>query len=164
MSKILYLLRHARAMEASAGEKDFNRELDQHGNFQAARMGRKLVERGIKPDLILASPAKRAIETAQLVANQIQYDNDLLQTNENIYEASPRTLFGIITNLPDEVNEVILVGHNPTFSHMAEYFSGTEVGSLPTCAIVRLTFAIDSWKEASAGNGKVEWVESPDEN
>jgi phosphohistidine phosphatase len=162
MSKVLYLLRHAKAMEASSGEKDYTRELDQNGNFQAARMGRRLAEKGVKPDLILSSTATRAFETARLIAEQIDYDTQLIQTNEDIYEASARTLFGIVTGLDNALNEVMLVGHNPTFSHMAEYLTGNEVGSLPTCAIAKLTFAIDDWAEVSAGIGSVEWMERPD--
>lgn len=161
MVKNLFLTRHAKSDWSVPGQKDFDRELNSRGILDAPRMGRKLYEMDVKPDLIVSSPAARAKLTAEFISEQIHYDLEKLLFNEDIYEASVRSLLQIINELPDEYNKVMLVGHNPTFTYMAEYLTKQPFENIPTCGIVSIEFEISSWKEVSGETGTLKWFIYP---
>src|SRR4051794_29220568 len=121
MTKNLILLRHAKSDWSDPGQKDFDRDLNSRGRLDAPRMGKKLCEMDVKPDLIIASPALRARLTAEFVSEQLRYDVDKIDFREEIYEASLRSLLNVINGLDDTYNKVMIVGHNPTFTYIAEY-------------------------------------------
>lgn len=161
MGKTLYLLRHAKSDWSLPGQKDFDRDLNVRGYSDAPRMGHIMHEKGVKPDVIISSPAKRAALTAESFAERLDYDTDNIVYEEEVYEASPRTLFQLISSLDNKYDSVMLVGHNPTFTHIAEYLTGEEIGNMPTCSVVNIYFDIDNWQEVSAKSGKLEWFEYP---
>jgi len=145
MAKTLILIRHAKSDWSNSGEKDFDRSLNQRGHMDAPRMGGKLHEMGIVPDQIVSSPALRTTLTAEYICEQIKYPFEKVDFQEDIYEASVRTLLKVINELDDKHKTVIIIGHNPGFSYLAEYLTGTEVGDVPTCGIVELNIEFDKW-------------------
>ena len=149
MGKTLILIRHAKSDWSNSGEKDFDRSLNQRGHMDAPRMGGKLHEMGIKPDLIVSSPALRATLTAEYICEQIGYATENIDFQEDIYEASVRTLLKVVNELNDAYKTVLIVGHNPGFSYLAEYLTGKEIGTIPTCGIVELEFELDKWNMLS---------------
>jgi phosphohistidine phosphatase len=153
MAKNLFLVRHAKSDWSISGQKDIDRELNVRGINDAPRMGRKLHELNVKPDLIISSPANRAKNTAEFIAEQLQYDTDKILLQEEIYEASVRSLLAVINDLSDNCNAVMIVGHNPTFTYIGEYLTKQNLDNVPTCGVVHIEFEIDSWKEVSEGNG-----------
>jgi len=157
----LFLLRHAKSDWSTQGQKDFDRELAPRGNLDAPRMGRKLYELGVSPDLIIASTAIRAKYTAQYIAEQLKFDTEKIEFNEEIYEASLRTLLHVINNLPEETKKVMLVGHNPGLTYLAEFLTKKEIGTIPTCGVVSLEFNVDSWAEISGGLADMKWFIFP---
>jgi phosphohistidine phosphatase len=161
MGKNLYLLRHAKSDWSLPGQKDFERDLNTRGYNDAPRMGLIIADKGVSPDIIISSPSKRTTITAEFVAERLKYDINNIQFEDEIYEASPRTLFNLICGLNNKYNSVILIGHNPTFTYVAEYLTGAEIGNMPTCSIVNIYFDTDNWQEVSAKSGKLEWFEYP---
>jgi phosphohistidine phosphatase len=161
MLKTVIFMRHAKSDWSMAGQKDFDRPLNTRGFTDAPQMGRKLFEMGVKPDLIMSSPALRAKMTAEFVAEQLKYETDKIVFEEDMYESSTRTLLGFINNLDDQLHCVMLFGHNPTHSYLAEYLTKTEIGNIPTAGVVCVEFEIDSWKEISEGLGKMKWFLYP---
>jgi phosphohistidine phosphatase len=161
MVKNLFLVRHAKSDWSVSGQKDFDRELNGRGMADAPRVGRKLNELQVKPDLIMSSPAARAKLTAELIAEQLSYDPEKIIFEGEIYEASVRSLLSVINNLPDEYNSVILVGHNPTFTYIAESLTKKNIDNIPTCGIVNIEFDISSWKEVSGDMGTLKWFIYP---
>jgi phosphohistidine phosphatase len=155
MTKTLLLIRHAKSDWSVQGQKDFDRELNQRGNMDAPRMGSKLFEMGIKPDLVVSSPAQRARSTAEYICEQIKYPLERIDFNEEIYEASVRTLLKVVNELNDIYSTVVIVGHNPGFSYLAENLTGAVIGDLPTCGIIELTFEFDSWALVSQNTAKL---------
>ena len=153
MSKSLFLLRHGRAMEKAPGQKDIDRPLDAIGLQNASRMGMKLHNDQVRFDIIISSPAERAQTTASLLAEQIGYDPGRIHINDDIYEASVRTLLQTVNNFKDEWEAVLLVGHNPSISYLSEYISNAETGTVETCGLVHLEFDMDSWAQISEGSG-----------
>ncbi len=119
-------------------QKDIERELDSTGLQNATRMGISLVEQQIKFDIIITSPAVRAMNTASLIAEQLHYDTSRIHANDAVYEASVRTLLQTVNQLKDIWNNVLLVGHNPSISYLAEYLSKYDIGDMTTCGLVVL--------------------------
>ena len=161
MNYTLYLLRHAKSDWSFPGQKDIDRELNNRGYNDAPRMGRKLYELEAIPDKIICSPSKRTKLTIEFVCEQLKYDLSKVEYNDEIYEASLRTLLNVINNLEDETKSVMLVGHNPGFTYLAEYLTKQEIGNVPTCGALRLDFNIGSWKEVSAGLADMKWFIYP---
>ena len=157
--KVLYLLRHAKSDWSIGGQNDFDRGLNKRGLSNAPFMGKILKERGVQPDMILSSPAKRAKLTSAMVSEQLDL-SDRVEFNEEIYEASPRTLLKLVNELSPDQNEVMLVGHNPTFTYLAEYLTKEEIGNMPTCSCVKIKF-FNEWNEVREGTGDLLWFEYP---
>ncbi|HSZ26119.1 MAG TPA: histidine phosphatase family protein [Cytophagaceae bacterium] len=161
MTKTLIFMRHAKSDWSVSGEKDFDRTLNNRGLSDAPRMGRRLFEMGVKPDLIISSPAIRAKMTAESVAEQLNYDIDNIVYESEIYESSVRTLLRVINNLDDQYNCIIIFGHNPTHTYLAEYLTKEAIGNIPTAGAVKIDFDLDSWKLVSEATGKMKWFEYP---
>lgn len=153
----LYIVRHAYAEEGDRHTKDFDRHLNGKGMGQAMKAGRKLKERGVKPDLMVSSPASRALTTAELIAERIGYDRDEIIQEEEMYNASFRTLLLLVQKLPDDKHEVMITGHNPGFSYMAEHLSHKETNGLPKAGMVKITFDTDRWALASEDTSAFAW-------
>lgn len=113
MKRILTLVRHAKSSWRDVGCSDFDRTLNKRGLSDAPQMGKRLFDSSYRVERIISSPARRAINTAKLIAQEINFDIQAIATNEIIYEASLGALFGLVNQLDDQVNNVMLVGHNP---------------------------------------------------
>jgi phosphohistidine phosphatase len=151
--KKLVLIRHAKSEWANVVVKDFDRSLNTRGFSDAPKMGLQLKSLTTKPDLVISSPAERTRLTAQLVLEQIGFDLDEVQWNEEVYEASARTLMNVVNAIPDEFETVWMFGHNPGFSYLAEYLTAGEVGDIPTCGVFAIEFELDSWALVSQNTG-----------
>ena len=124
-------------------------------------MGKRLQSQEVKPDLILSSPAKRALKTARIIAEEIGYPKKKIVANAAIYGKGMSALLELIWSLDDSNNQVILFGHNPDFTMLAEYLTDHRVGSMPTCGIFCVDFEIDSWREISEGKGLFVFFDYP---
>ncbi len=98
--------------------------------------------------------------TSKMVSEQLEA-TDRIQYVDEIYEASPRTLLGLINDLDDGIDEAMFVGHNPTFTYLAEYLSKEDLGNIPTAGCVKIKFDVDSWSLISEGLGELIWFEYP---
>jgi phosphohistidine phosphatase len=153
--RTLYLIRHAKSSWDNPALRDFQRPLNERGLQDAPRMARILRERGVQPDLIVTSPARRALTTAQFFAAEFGLAEADFQQNEDIYEAQPLQILRVISGLPDAANTVLLFGHNPTFTDVANRFTEDFIPNVPTCGIVRIESSAQSWNELYEGNAKV---------
>ena len=161
-SKQLYLLRHARTLERQPDEKDIDRILTPIGFQNANRMGMLFKNKKAKPDIIISSRAIRTQQTAESIAEHVSYDFNKVHINNEVYEASVRTLLSVINNFKEEWKTVILIGHNPSISYLAEYITGEPIGNMSTCGLVSVQFKLDSWSEVSEGNGDFQFYQYPD--
>src|SRR3990172_739632 len=143
--KRLYIIRHAKSSWDNSNLQDFERPLNARGERDAPFMGQKLAERGIKPDLILSSPANRAFKTAKIVAETVGYKKKNIVSDQNIYLSDLKTILKIIQNIDDTKNDVMIFGHNPCFTHLANYLSDANVDNIPTCGVFCVEFDIKSW-------------------
>jgi phosphohistidine phosphatase len=111
-------------------------------------MGRRLARRGFEAELLLCSPATRAVATAEIIAEEISYPVDEIVVDDRLYGAGLHTLIEVITGLDDSLDSVVLLGHNPGMSDLVDTISPNLVGSLPTCGIVRFELDVASWTQA----------------
>jgi phosphohistidine phosphatase len=155
MSKNLIILRHAKAEPETLGQPDADRELQTAGLMEIALVGNYLSEKGVKPDLILCSPALRTLQTAQLMAERLGYEPEHINIVPTLYEASLYKLLEALSPVAETFETVMLVGHNPHVSYLAEYLTGTEIESLSTCGVALINFQAKRWEEISSASGNL---------
>ena len=153
--RTLYLIRHAKSSWDNPGLRDFNRPLNERGQRDAPLMAALIAKMGIKPDLIVSSPARRAITTAQFFADAMGIADEDIVRNQDIYEAYPQEILRLISELPESAETVFMFGHNPTFTDVANRFSDDFIENIPTCGIVRIESPADSWRSFYEGNARV---------
>ncbi|MFN3343821.1 MAG: SixA phosphatase family protein [Flavobacteriales bacterium] len=151
--KTLYLVRHAKSSWSDLTLSDFDRPLNERGKRNAPFMGKIFRSKGIKPDLIVSSPAKRALSTAKKIAKEIDYETENIKTESSIYEADLRTLLKVVNELPTKAKTVMLFGHNPGITEFANYLAGTDISNIPTCGMVCIRFSTSKWEEISRDTG-----------
>ena len=160
--KTLYLMRHAKSSWSFDELRDQERPLNDRGRADAPRMGQALAARRIKPDLVVSSPAVRALSTAALVARELSYASADIVVEPAIYQADVPTLLAVVRALPDSAAAVLLTGHNPTFTEMANFLSPSPLsGEMPTAAVVCLRFQTDRWAEVKPGNAEFYFYDYP---
>jgi phosphohistidine phosphatase len=152
--KKIYILRHAKSSWNDLAVSDFDRPLNERGKRDAPLMGDKLKELKIVPDLILSSAAKRAFTTATIVAEKINFPQEKIEKREDFYLASSQKILKVINLLDDSFNSVLIVGHNPGLTELANDLGAFQVSNMPTCALVALEFAVDEWQAVHFGLGK----------
>lgn len=159
--RILTLVRHAKSSRDYPELSDFERPLNPRGRKEAPLIAGRLRKADIKPDLLVSSPATRAITTARLFAEELNLHLDEIALNPHIYEASAWTLLHIVRSLPPEHGEVMLFGHNPGISNLAHDLATCEFEELPTCAAVRIELPAKVWSLIQPGSGKVLRYDTP---
>jgi phosphohistidine phosphatase len=157
--KRLLLLRHAKSSWDDSNLADFDRPLNPRGLATAPFMGELIAKRELHPDEIVSSPAKRAMQTALLVKESAGIDSSL-RFDERIYEASPKSLLQVSSELNDNLDSAMLVGHNPGFEGFIGFLTG-KVEPMPTAALAVIDLNIKSWSKIKAGTGSVNVVIRP---
>ncbi len=148
MPKTLYLARHAKSSWVNPSYSDFDRPLNSRGQRDAPEMGRRLKERGVRPDIIVASPARRAVETLELLNGELGVDSNSVFMQKRLYEASAETLVDIVRGLDNRYGSALLLGHNPSMTWAAELLSGVPTANLPTCAVAAIELDSNDWSLA----------------
>lgn len=159
--KTLLFLRHAKSDWSDNTLKDFDRPLNDRGTRVAPKMGGKLKEMNIKPDMVYCSPAHRTKQTAEYLLERMDYDLEDVDYIEDIYEASPRSLMNLVNDLDDRLGTVVFIGHNPSITFLSEYLTGTEIGEVATCGVVCMKFDIQEWKMITQGLGSLDFYIYP---
>lgn len=161
MPRTLYLLRHAKSSWKDASLSDFNRPLKGRGRDAAKQIGKRLVDEKPQPSLVVSSPAARTRETAEIVLKHAGLKVDVT-FEQRIYEASLRDLLQVVSEIPDDKEVVMMIGHNPGFEELVAYLSG-EHRRMPTCALAKIRLEVARWKDIKAGEGTLAWFIAPKE-
>jgi phosphohistidine phosphatase len=159
--RILYLLRHAKSSWNDPTLRDFDRPLKKRGREAAERIGERMALEALSNPLVICSPAVRTRETAEVFLANAKLRVEP-RFDERIYEASLRELVEIITEIPDDKEVAIMIGHNPGFEELLSFLTG-EHRRMPTCALAKIRFGDVSWNEVRAGEGSLEWFIAPKE-
>jgi len=140
----LILLRHAHAEPAASGQADLDRPLSPEGLAEAEAAGRWLRDKGLTPDRVLCSPARRTRETLEAVLGAVGYVDQRLEPS--IYEATPGTLMEL-ADAHRDAGRLLLVGHNPGFEQLAALMHSGQSGDyrgMPPAGIAVLTLPADA--------------------
>ncbi len=159
--KTLYLMRHAKSSWKDAELSDIDRPLNKRGKDNAPKMGLHLKKLKARPQLIISSPAKRAFKTAVLVAKEIGYEEKNIRIDMSLYGANVEEILELVHGIADQLDKVMLLGHNPAFTQAVEMFCDHDLINLPTCGVVRIDFQNRKWQNIKPGKGKLVFFEYP---
>jgi phosphohistidine phosphatase len=120
----VYLLRHGVAEEGKIGASDADRALTQDGRRKLRQVLASAAEAGVQPSLILSSPLKRALQTAEIAKQVLGYKESVLHTNVVLPGGNPEEVWDEI-RLHKDSGSLLLVGHNPLFAYLSAYLLGT---------------------------------------
>ena len=153
--KILYLVRHAKSSWRDSSLADHERPLNGRGRRNSPEMGRRMAEQGHSPDLIISSPAKRALTTARNIAGELGIAPAEIVTDEGLYFTGAGGMLEVLEQVDDACRKVMLVGHNPAITGLLNRLADTDIGNMPTCAIAIVGFDMASWREVRSTHGEL---------
>ena len=159
--KSLFLLRHAKSSWDNPQHSDFERPLSKRGISDAVLLSKYIQKHSISFDLILSSPSERTQSTLDLVSSSL---NPIPSTvfKESIYHASASALSQLIKEQDEEINNVLVIGHNPGLHILTESLTDESIIKFPTCAFAKLT-NFNHWKDLDAGILNFELLITPRE-
>lgn len=157
--KTLLVMRHAKSDWKSDAASDFDRPLNNRGKKNAPEQGVEIKKRNIIPDLIISSPANRAITTAKLAAKNFHYDNEIIIEKE-FYFGHTSEIINKIKDVSNETNKLMIVGHNPTWTSLVELLSSQYI-EMKTATVAVINFETDKWAEIENSKGTISTFFSP---
>jgi phosphohistidine phosphatase len=162
--KMLYLIRHAKSSWDDRSISDFERPLNKRGKRDAPLLADLLRRERISPDLIVSSPAKRALETALIFAEVLSFGGREIIIDGRIYEGGTIDLASVASGIPDENRTMLLFGHNPGISNFANFLSSRPVPEMPTCTVAGLRLDVKSWGKIERDCGELIFFRIPSES
>lgn len=159
--KMIYLVRHAKSSWKDTTLTDRQRPLNKRGHRNAAELAARMAGYKIRPDLIIASPAKRALTTAQYFATDMDYPGYDIYVEERLYFCGVKGLKFTLQQLDDDINSVMVFGHNPDLSEFSNYLMKDEIDPLPTCTVVHIESNIPHWNDINEGCASLRRIDYP---
>src|SRR6185312_12207803 len=144
--KTLYLIRHAKASWDQADLTDFDRPLTELGERHAHDIGKELKQQQVKPDLIISSPAVRALTTAKIIAQELGYDQAKIAIDEQIYTGGVEELMTIIKAIKPSHRKIFFFGHNPSLTWLLHFLCEDAKMNIPTCGVVGIELGMRDWE------------------
>ena len=159
--KRLFLIRHAKSSWDDPDLSDFDRPLNKRGKRNGPEMAKRLADLDVRPDLVVASPAKRAKKTARYMAKGTGYPVEDIRYIDGLYMGSMDYYVKVIEKSFKEADTLFLVGHNYTITDLAEYLSGESFENVPTCGVVALDYSSKGGFSDSPGGGHLLFFDFP---
>lgn len=148
--KELVVLRHAKSNRAYFVE-DMHRPLSMEGIKRIKKISNKKSDFFKETDVIISSPANRALHTAIIIMNELNIDLDQLIVDQDLYTFSRTNVIDYVYALNEQWNKVVLVGHNPAFMETINHFSDAQINRLRTAGLAKITFDRDEWSAVYKG-------------
>jgi phosphohistidine phosphatase len=159
--KSLFVVRHAKSSWEDLSLTDHERPLLPVGVKKTNRIVNYLRGKGVKPQLLLSSSAVRAYETARIIADGLGYPEEKIEKSDKLYHASPNEILEELTQLPEEIDSVMIFGHNPAFTYFINNYLDETIYNLPTSGLVSITFDTDKWKNIDRAEFRVNYMVTP---
>jgi phosphohistidine phosphatase len=147
MSKILYITRHGKSFWDFEGIADIDRPLSIRGVNNAYLMAERLKAKGLIPELLISSPAIRALHTAEIFIRTLGVDWSSLEINDKLYFGYTNEILEAILHLDNRYSSVMIFGHNPSFTQLANTLLLNPVDNIPTAGMITLVFPVNKWTE-----------------
>ena len=148
--KTIYFIRHAKSSWEDPILSDFDRPLNDKGLADAPKMGKKLQELGIIPNVIISSPAIRAQETAEIIKKEIGFFGEIIY-NKKLYNATADEIVEVVHKLSHDLECVFIVGHNPGLNEIIHDLVGDFV-HLSTCSVFGMNLQSEKWQALETSN------------
>jgi phosphohistidine phosphatase len=145
--KTLLICRHAKSDWSNLYVKDYDRELNERGERDAPMMGKRLLTRNFNIDLIVSSSAKRAAQTAKLIAQEINYPSKHIHWQDKLYHAPPSVIQEVIFETSNSINTLMIVCHNPGITDFINAQCGIITTNVPTCGMAAFRYDTPSWEQ-----------------
>jgi phosphohistidine phosphatase len=162
--KTLYVVRHAKSSWEDPHEADFDRPLNDRGKRDAPRMGKRLKEKEIHPDLMISSPAKRAWSTCKRIAEILDFPKAGIATNPLLYHAGEDIILKVVQSVKPLHKTLMIFGHNPGLTDFVNAImkdESTYIDNIPTCGVVALSFDVEGWAKIEWKKGKLLFFDYP---
>ncbi|MGM0498009.1 MAG: SixA phosphatase family protein [Bacteroidota bacterium] len=159
--KQLFIVRHGKSSWEYEHVDDIDRPLKIKGINDAYAMAKRLDSKNKKPQLIISSPANRALHTSIIFSRVLDYPLFNLRLNEIIYNGDEDDILNLIHETDDSISTLMIFGHNPVSTDLSNMFLKDKLDKLPTAGITSLNFKADSWKDISKDNVSTELVDYP---
>jgi phosphohistidine phosphatase len=158
--KTIFLLRHAKSSWDDDSLPDHDRPLSERGRAAAPRIGAYMRGAGYLPDLVFCSTATRTRRTLDAVLSELGVE-PVIEFHEELYLAAPSEMLDLVRSVPDTVEAVLLVGHNPGTGMLAVTLSGDGLperiyqmrAKFPTTGLAIIELSVDRWKDVVGGCG-----------
>ncbi len=161
--KTLYIVRHAKSSWDISDIPDDMRPLMEKGKKRTKKVIDFLHEKKVRVDYIISSHAVRAHETAMLIAHGINYPKENIKIDKSIYYADGDSILDQFYDLPERFESVMIVGHNPTLTDLANRFLSKPIENLPTSGVISISFDTDKWEKVILAKRKTNFVLFPKE-
>lgn len=148
--KTLYLVRHAKASWKHDVD-DHKRPLKKKGQEDGKRVSARVKNEVEPPQKIISSDAIRALSTAYFFKDAFNISEEDFLTVHKLYDFRGTGVMKVIKTLDDNLNTVMLVGHNHAFTSIANMLGDSYIENIPTCGFVKIQFKEDHWKDVSTG-------------
>lgn len=158
--KTLYIVRHGKS-SWEFNVPDDERPLIKKGIKRTHKIADFLIEKETKADLFISSHANRALSTAKIIAGVLDYAEEDIQVTSNLYLSSPDRIYDELFALDDKIDNVMIFGHNPTFTDFANHFLEQMIDWLPTSATVAIRFHTDKWSDISLAKHETLFIVFP---
>lgn len=148
--KELVLVRHAKSDWTNESIKDIDRPLNERGYTDAYQLADWYKTEFGVPELLVSSPATRAINTAFIFCRIMGIKESVVKINDDLYESTMEDYLTAISHLDNGVNKVMIFGHNPAITNLVnELNKDLLFENIPTCGIVKIGFTATNWKEVT---------------
>jgi phosphohistidine phosphatase len=159
--KTLYLCRHAKSSWEESGLPDEQRPVTPKGVRKTEKVIKFLKKKNVLPGLIITSHAVRAYETALLIAEGLDYPPERIITDRKIYDGYYDRILDVIYGTKNDIDSLMIFGHNPTITHLANLFLHPGIDVLPTSAVVSISFNTDQWESIPTAEARKEFIVYP---
>lgn len=146
-AKVLHIVRHAKSSWDYQNISDNDRPLKLRGIINSYEMARRIKIRNTLPELIITSPANRALHTASIFARVIELPFSRFKIDSDLYGSDIETIINLLKNIDNNFHSVMIFGHNPEFTNLANFLSKKPIENVPTSGIISVTFTTAEWKE-----------------
>jgi phosphohistidine phosphatase len=161
--KTIYLLRHAKSSWDDSSLSDHDRPLNPRGRAAAPQIGSYMNDAGYLPDLVLCSTATRTRQTLDAVLAELGGAEPAVEFHEDLYLGGVMGMLELVESVPDTVESVLMVGHNPGTGMLADLLSGEGDpgaihlmrGGYPTAGLAIIELSVDRWKDTVSGCGSL---------
>lgn len=158
--KTLYILRHGEKDLSNPNTDDYDIKLTQKGLNDIKILAQKLKQNNIKPDLIVSSPAVRTQQTADIIAQELNYKKSIMY-NEVLYQAFVNELIESITYTFDDVQSLMIIGHNPSLTALGITLAGLK-DKIEMSELIKIEFDCNSWTSIDISNARLAYHLKPD--